>query len=84
MIKIEWTENAIKDLEKIDKTIIKRILKKISWLSDNFEMVTPEPLTGNFKGTYKLRVGDWRIIYTIEYNAILIQFVGHRKEIYKM
>ena len=47
-------------------------------------MVTPEPLTGNFKGTYKLRVGDWRIIYTIGYNAILIQFVGHRKEIYKM
>lgn len=84
MVNIEWTEDAIKDLEKLDKPVAQRVLKKISWLSDNFERVTPESLTGEFKGTFKLRIGDWRVIYTIEGQTLVIQFIGHRREIYKI
>jgi len=62
---IEWNEDAIKDLKKLDKQVAQRILKKIDWLSDNFERVIPEPLVGQFKGTFKLRIGDWRVVYTI-------------------
>ncbi|MCK4233696.1 type II toxin-antitoxin system RelE/ParE family toxin, partial [candidate division WOR-3 bacterium] len=37
------------------------------------------------KGMYKLRVGDWRIIYTVNQKTkvITIHMIGHRKEIYK-
>ena len=49
MVKIVWTEDAVKDLEKLDKTVAQRILRKINWLYNNFEKVTPEPLTGGFK-----------------------------------
>jgi mRNA interferase RelE/StbE len=63
---IEWTEDAVKDLAKLDKPVAQRILKKINWLPDNFEKITPEPLIGELKGTFKLRIGDWRVIYTIE------------------
>ena len=84
MAKIEWNEDAIKDLAKLDKPVAQRILKKIDWLSDNFEKVTPEPLIGLFKGTFKLRIGDWRVVYTIEGQTLVIQFIGHRRDIYSI
>ena len=83
MVKIDWTEDAIKDLGKLDKPVEERLLKKINWLSNNFERVTPEPLSGEFKGTFKLRIGDWRVVYTLEGQTLVIQFIGHRREIYK-
>lgn len=84
MVKIEWADGATKDLAKLDKTIARRILRKITWFSNNFERVMPEPLTGELKGTFKLRVGDWRVVYTIEGDTTVIQFIGHRREIYKL
>ena len=83
MAKVEWTEDAIEDLSRLDKPIIRRILKKVSWFSDNFDSITPESLSGDFKGAFKLRLGEWRVVYTIENDLILIQAVGHRREIYK-
>ena len=82
MPKIEWAKDALDDLQKIDKPIVKRILKKISWLSQHFDDIPPEPLSGELAGTFKLRIGDWRVIYTIENEMITIQAVGHRREIY--
>ncbi len=83
MLSIEWTESAIEDLKKLDKPISRRVLTRITWFSSNFERVIPEPLTGEFKGTFKLRIGEWRVVYTVEGKTILIQFIGHRRNIYK-
>jgi len=84
LVQIEWTEGALKDLEKLDKPIRRRILRRITWLSKNFQSIVPEPLAGELKGTFKLRIGDWRAVYTAEGNTIVIQFIGHRSEIYKI
>jgi mRNA interferase RelE/StbE len=83
LAKVEWTEPALEDLRKLDTPIAKRILKKITWFSDHFENITPEVLSGEFSGMYKLRIGNWRVVYTIENDAILILALGHRGEIYK-
>ncbi len=82
-MKVEGTRGAVEDLEKLDPQVVKRILKRIAWLSENFSRIIPEPLGGEFKGTYRLRVGNWRIIYTVEGDSIVIRFVGHRREIYQ-
>ena len=84
MVKVAWTERAIKDLENLDSSIARRILARITWFSNNLERVIPEPLTSGLKGTFKLRIGDWRAIYTVEGKTIVIQFVGHRREIYQV
>ncbi len=84
MVKLEWTEGAIKDLEKLNKPIAQRILTRLAWFSKNFQRIVPEPLTGEFKGTFKLRIGNWRAVYTVEGKTIVIQFIGHRREIYKI
>ena len=83
MAEIEWAEKAVTDLEKLDRQVAHRIVGKIRWLANNFEKVILEPLGGEFKGLYKLRIGDWRAIYTIENNTITVQFIGHRRDIYK-
>jgi len=84
LVKVEWTEGTIKDVEKLDKPVAQRILRKINWFSRNFEELALEPLSGEFKGMFKLRVGEWRVIYTVAGETAVIQFVGHRKEIYKV
>ena len=73
----------MRDLQELDTQVVRRILKKLDWVSSNFARVVPKPLTGEFKGTYKLRIGDWRVIYTIEGDGMIIQSTGHRREIYK-
>lgn len=78
-------ENAITELSELDKASAKRIVKRINWLSENFENIRPEPLTANLTGFYKLRVGDYRVIYEIFTNeqCLVIHKIGHRREIYR-
>jgi len=84
LVRVEWSEEAIRDLEKLDKPVARRILKKVTWFSKNFQSIVPEPLAGALKGTFKLRVGDWRAVYTIEGGIVVIQSVGHRGGIYRL
>jgi len=40
-------------------------------------------LEGEFEGSRKLRVGDYRIIFSIEKQIVFIERIGHRREVYK-
>jgi hypothetical protein len=53
---IEWTEGALSDLERLDKPIARRILRRLTWFSKNFQSIVPEPLAGTLKGTFKSNV----------------------------
>ena len=83
---VEFLPKAIDDLKKLDKVIGQRIMSRIHWLADNYENITPETLAGKLKGMFKLRAGDWRIIYSVnqKIKMITIHMVGHRREIYKI
>ncbi|OGV96927.1 MAG: hypothetical protein A3I04_01040 [Nitrospinae bacterium RIFCSPLOWO2_02_FULL_39_110] len=85
MYKVIILPTAFEDLSRIDKPIAKRITDKITWLSENLDNITPLPLKGNLSGFYKLKIGDWRALYEIDYDerVITVHKVGHRKEIYK-
>lgn len=84
MGKIEWTEAAVKDLEKLDRPVARRILKRRTLFSENLQSIVPEPLGGEWRGTFRLRIGDWRVVYTIEGETVVIQFIGHRSQIYRI
>ncbi len=82
--KITYKSSLEKDLRKIDKPQVIRILDKI----ENEFAKNPgkdKELTGEFKGLYSYRIGDYRVVYTIlqKRETILILRIGHRKEIYK-
>jgi mRNA interferase RelE/StbE len=82
---IHFLDDAIKDLKQLDKTIAQRIVKKLQWLSENISQLKPEQLSENLVGFYKLRIGDYRVIYEIfsEKNIVVIHHVGHRSTVYK-
>lgn len=81
---VSFEPESIDDLDSISQVVRVRILKKIEWLRVNFEKVSSLPLTGQWSSFYKLRVGDYRVIYEfdIENQLIFVARVGHRREIY--
>ncbi|MBA3874000.1 MAG: type II toxin-antitoxin system mRNA interferase toxin, RelE/StbE family [Anaerolineae bacterium] len=54
------------------------------WIARFVETIHHEELTGQWAGYYRIRVGDYRIIYRIEHSELLIviEAIGHRREIY--
>ena len=76
---------ASRELARLDKPIAKRIVARIRWLAENLDNAKPIPLKGELTGLYKLREGDYRIIYEIIHKekVILIHSLGHRREIYQ-
>jgi len=85
MYHVEFTPDAESDLAGLNKSIAQRILNKIRWLAENFDVIKPEPLTGQWKGVYKLRVGDYRVLYTFNTitETITIHIIRHRREVYR-
>jgi mRNA interferase RelE/StbE len=82
---VVFLPNALDDLSKLDKSIVKRIMNRIEWFSENIENSSPTPLKSRLSGFYKFRIGDWRVIYEFSKKAetIFIHKIGHRKDIYK-
>ncbi|MEA3543994.1 MAG: type II toxin-antitoxin system RelE/ParE family toxin [Thermodesulfobacteriota bacterium] len=81
--KIQVKKSAAKELSKIPKEALLKIIDKIECLADN-----PHP-TGSIKLTnqekYRVRVKNYRILYKIEEDilTIIVVKVGHRKDIYR-
>lgn len=84
MFQVVFTTSAENDLARIDKPVAQRVMKKLRWLAENFEVITPEPLTGQWRGVFKLRIGDYRVLYTCDKNRkqIVVLFVRHRRDVY--
>ena len=81
---IKWKSSAKKELKKIDRTEISKILSEI-------EKLAQEPYPSNHKkllGTehiYRIRVGNYRIIYSVINDELVIEVIRVRdiKEVYK-
>ncbi|HNQ18403.1 MAG TPA: type II toxin-antitoxin system RelE/ParE family toxin [Smithellaceae bacterium] len=79
---ITYKKSVIKDISRLDKKEARRIIDKIEAdLSDGAESYPV--LKGDFAGLRKMRVGDYRVVFTIIDNSVLVLRVGHRREIYK-
>lgn len=81
MYKIILENPAEKFFKKLDKSTKERIAKKLFELEENPEL--GKPLTGNLSGLWSLRIGDYRALYQIRHNelVILVLKIGHRKDI---
>ena len=78
---IEYKASVERDLKKIDKQQIPRILDKIEEeLRDNPD--AGEALKGEYKGLFRLRVGDYRVIYAKTKAGVLIVRIGIRGNVY--
>ncbi len=78
---VDFKPRAIKDLSALPKDNARRILEKITALQDNLRgdvrrltEYTPE---------YRLRVGDYRVLFEVEDKTIVVYRIIHRREAYR-
>jgi mRNA interferase RelE/StbE len=78
---VEYAALAVENLRALPKTVASQIVRKISRLEQG--------LHGNIKQLrevdfgYRLRMGDYRILFDVEDDTIVIQKIGHRKDVYE-
>ena len=86
MYQVDFTSNDEADLVRLDVSGVQRVFKRLRWLAENFEAITPESLTGQWQGVFTLRVGDDRVLYTCDkaHQKIMVHSVRHRCEVYKL
>jgi len=77
---LSYSKDAENEIAKLDRAIQMQILKKISHLKENPEL--GEPLSNVLRNKWRLHVGKWRVVYSVEGNTILIAKIGHRKNVY--
>lgn len=80
---IIYSPTAVKDLRKIGSAEAKRIMSKVRQLSAD-----PASLSNNvtaLKGSEfsRLRVGDYRVIFTADLTVLTVVKVGHRRDVYE-
>ena len=85
MFRVKFAQEALDQMQSLDKPVAQQVLKKLRWLSENFDEAAHLPLTGTLKGIYKLRAGDYRALYTfdVKLQEIMVHAVKHRREAYK-
>jgi mRNA interferase RelE/StbE len=81
---VQFTPAAAKALAGLDRGAQRRILAKVEGLASNPRPAGVKALQGE-EGIYRLRVGDYRILYAVRDRelVVLVVDVGHRREIYR-
>jgi mRNA interferase RelE/StbE len=82
--RIEIKSSAAKELEKLPRKMIPRVVTAINELAENPRPHGVKKLAG-FEHTYRIRVGDYRVLYNIFEKKLIIEIIRirHRKDVYK-
>lgn len=84
MYKYRFTSKASKEFLKLDRKIQMKIIVKLDFYCANEHVINfAEPLTKFEIGQYRFRIGDYRVIFDLDKDALRIVKVGHRKNIYR-
>jgi mRNA interferase RelE/StbE len=79
---IEYDPKAVKQLQKLDRSIASKILDGIEEFAQNPVLTKIKKLKTPFDGAYRLRIGDYRVVFYQEDNLMLISRIAHRKQVY--
>ena len=82
MFNLIYTQRSIRDLRKLDGTTKLRIGKALLRLQED-PLKHAEKITDQTVGSYRFRIGDYRVIFDLKGDEIVILRVGHRREIYR-
>jgi mRNA interferase RelE/StbE len=80
LMRIEFKPRAVKDLEALDGSTARRVLEKIRGLENN--LAGDVKRLTNFTPEYRLRIGDYRVLFEIEGDRVIIYRVKHRSRAY--
>lgn len=84
---IEFTKSAKKEFDRLSKPVQKRVVRSLQLLqSDPYSDLLPiKRLQGSQEKLYRLRIGDYRIVYEVQDTRLLVIVIkiGHRRDVYR-
>jgi mRNA interferase RelE/StbE len=82
--RIEWKPSAAKELKRLPRDVIARIIAAVETLASNAYPQGVVQLKGS-QHTYRIRIGDYRVIYTVDDDVLRIEIVRvrHRRDVYR-
>ncbi|HEX5036632.1 MAG TPA: type II toxin-antitoxin system RelE/ParE family toxin [bacterium] len=83
MFKVEYAKGVAKDLKALPKETKQKALRIVEKVLAA-DPRAGKPLTGPYKGLWKYRIGDYRIIYAVEDKRLVVFIlrIRHRKDVY--
>jgi len=82
-MKVILSSQAEKELKKLSKINQIAIARKIRGIRDSIKAEGEEKLKG-FQDIFRIRVGDYRIVYRKSKNRVYIVLIRHRKDVYRL
>ena len=80
--RIEYDSKAVKQIQKLDKSVASKILDGIEEFASDPESKKIVKLKTPFDGAFRLRVGDYRVVFYQEDDLMIISKIAHRKQVY--
>lgn len=82
--RIVFAGSSKKDLDKLDRVTRQRIAKKLHFfLEQDDPLAQARQLVQSNIGSYRFRVGHYRIVFDVDSNTIQVVSIKHRKDVYK-
>ena len=83
--KVLLSTAASTTIKQLDQTTARRVLNRIKWFSEHFEQIKPVSLKGKYAGLFKFRIGNYRLVYSVDYTdrQINVIYFAHRKDAYR-
>ena len=84
MFAIYYAKSVAKDIKRIDESALYRIQKSIEGLGNFPDISNIKRLSAHPLADYRLRIGEYRILFDVDWNEkkIFILKIGHRKNVY--
>jgi mRNA interferase RelE/StbE len=83
LTRITYKASVTRDLKRLDRTRAESLIRQLAETL-NRDADSGVPLKGEFKGLYKLRIGDYRVIYAkTEKETVIVLRIGHRSKVYR-
>lgn len=79
--RVVYKSSVERDLKLVDKKVVRRLLDELEGtLSSNPR--AGQALRGEFRGLFKLRIGEYRVIHAVLGNEVLVLRISHRSKVY--
>ena len=84
MYSYEFRPQAIKDLYRLPADVQRKIIKKLDYfMASNKPLTFAHRLINVELGEYRFRVGEYRVIFDVKGEKIIILTLGNRRDVYK-
>jgi len=82
-MKVTILDDALEDLDGLPSTMQERVLEVVERLEHWPQVSGVKTLTANWRGHSRIRTGDYRVVFKVCPDRIVVVRVAHRKEVYE-